>query len=107
LQDAQRVVHGRHHEPEAVLHVEQHLAAVAVVADELVEGVAVGHPADDADVVAQGRHGVAPDGQVAPARLGVVGQERVDEAEELHDALVLAQVLVDLQQQQQQKARDL
>ena len=39
------------------------------------------------------------DGEVAPEGLRIVDEQRVDETEELHDALVLAQVLVALEQE--------
>ena len=44
LDDGEVVVVGRHAQHEAVLHVERDLARVAVLADERVQRVRVGHP---------------------------------------------------------------
>ena len=70
-----------------------------VVLDETVQRVRVRHPRQQPRVGGEWDDREALDGQVAPERLRVVEEERVDEAEELHDALVLPQVLVALEQE--------
>ena len=50
-----------------MLNVEQDLAGLSVVADELVQGVAVRHPPGDARVVRQRNHRVALDRQISLA----------------------------------------
>lgn len=64
-----------------------------------MHGVACGHPLDESGVGAERDDGVARDAEVDLRRGAVDGQERVDESEQLHDALVLAQVLVALEQE--------
>ncbi len=67
-----------------------------VLADERVQRVAVGHPSYEPAVGRQRDDGVSRDGQVALRRHAVVRQHGVDQPEQLHHALVLAQVLVAL-----------
>mmetsp|Transcript_13522 Transcript_13522/g.28909 ORF Transcript_13522/g.28909 Transcript_13522/m.28909 type:complete len:454 (-) Transcript_13522:2570-3931(-) len=99
LDDCEVVVVGGHAQHQAVLHVESHLAGVPVLADECVQGVAVGHPADEAAVGAEGDDGVACNREVALRGSPVVGEHSVDKAKQLHHALVLPQVLVTLEQE--------
>lgn len=68
--------------------------------DKLVHGVATGHPADEARVVGQRQDRVPLDAKVKPRRLALAGQESVDQTEELHDALVLPQVLAALEEEE-------
>ena len=63
-----------------------------------MQRVVMRHPADDTRVGRQRTHRVALNVEVALGGLHVMRQQRVDEAEELHDALVLAQILVALEQ---------
>lgn len=60
---------------------------------QLVQRVAVWHPADESAVGAERDDGVTRDRQVALGSAALCGQHGVDQAEELHDALVLTQVL--------------
>ena len=77
-----------------MLDVEQDLATVAVILDENVQGVGAVDPAEKSRVGRERDDGVLYDREVTLKRLGVVREECVDEAEELHDPLVLPQVLV-------------
>jgi hypothetical protein len=83
------------------LHLDQeaHLFRLAVLLDQLVDCIAVLHPADDATVVGQRQHRVTYDLQAAVVRQIVIVQARVDQTKQLHDAFVLAEVLVSLQQE--------
>ena len=82
-----------------VLNIEQDFLLLSVILDELVQSVRVGHPTDQARVCRQRNDSKPLDGQIAPERLGVAQKKRVDQTEELHDPLVLSQVLVALQQE--------
>ena len=98
LQHGEAVVVGRHLEHEAVLDVEQDLVLLAVFLDEHVQRVAVSDPPQHACVGRQRNDGEAAQTEAALVRLGVDGQQRIDETKELHDALVLPHVLVALEQ---------
>ena len=56
------------------------------------------HPPYDARVVRQRDDRVPRNAEISLAGLSVVAKEGVDEPEELHDALVLPQVLVALEE---------
>ena len=85
------------HEP--VLHVQQDGARHAVVAHERVQRVALRHPLDEPRVSRERHDRVAMDAKVEPRAVLGRAKQRVDEAEELHHALVLAQVLMPLEQE--------
>mmetsp|Transcript_17483 Transcript_17483/g.52433 ORF Transcript_17483/g.52433 Transcript_17483/m.52433 type:complete len:714 (+) Transcript_17483:377-2518(+) len=99
LDHCQQVVVRRQPQHQPVLHVQRHLTGVAVLADEGVQGVGVGHPADEAAVGRQGDDGVAGDGQIPLRSRPVVPQHGVDQPEQLHYSLILAQVFVALEQE--------
>lgn len=61
--------------------------------NQRVQRVAVGHPADQTAVGAQRDDSVASNGQVTLRCAALRAQHGVDQAKELHHALVLAQVL--------------
>lgn len=124
-----------HPQHDAMLDVEQNLLLFSVVSDKGMQGVAVGHPPNQAWVGGQRDHGVALDAgegstnrfltyrrgpvcghclncfeqlsvclcvcvpEVLAQGCGVIGEQRVNQAEQLHDSLVLPQVLVALQQE--------
>jgi len=67
--------------------------------DDRVNGVAGGHPLDEPRIRAERDDGVAHDSEFDLRRCPVDGEKRVDEAEQLHDALVLSEVLVALEQE--------
>ena len=66
--------------------------------DDRVHGVACWHPLYEPRIRAERDDGVAHDSEFDLRRGPVDGQEGVDEAEQLHDALVLSEVLVALEQ---------
>ena len=61
-----RIIHaiGRDLQNELMFHIQHDVAALTIVADEVVQGVAVGHPADEARSGAERHHCVALDGEV-------------------------------------------
>jgi general stress protein YciG len=98
LEQRALLVVGRHLQHEPVLDVEQDLARLAVLADERVQRVAVHHPADQPRVGRERHDRVLRDRERVRVRAqrggrAVGGEELVDEAEELHHALVLPEVL--------------
>ena len=98
VQEGQLVVVRRELNHQPVLDVERHrLAAVAVRLDERVQRVAGRHPRDEPGVGRERDDRVPLDAEVEARAIVGRGEERVDEAEELHDALVLPQVLVPLE----------
>ena len=82
------------HQP--VLDVDEDVAPRAIVAHEGVQRVALRHPLYEARVGGERHDGVALDAEVEASAAGVHGEQRVDQAKELHHALVLPQVLVTL-----------
>ena len=95
----QMLVVGRQLHDDLVLEVERELLLVAVLLDERVQRVAVEQPLEQPAVLRERYDAVALDGEVASRRLVVAQQQVVHQAEDLHDALVLAQVLVALEQE--------
>ena len=98
LHKRQRFIVGGHLDHEAMLDVQQNLARLAIVANQRVQCVRIRHPAQHACVMTEWRDCVALDTQIVLVRTPVRSQQRVDEAEELHCSLVLAQILVSLEQ---------
>ena len=90
---------GRLFEHEALLDVELYALGVAVLFDESVQRVAGRHPLDESAVGTERHDCVAHNAQLGAGRAAVELQERVDHSEQLHHALVLAQVLVPFQQE--------
>lgn len=124
-----------HPQHDAMLDVEQNLLLFSVVSNEGMQGVAVGHPSNQAWVGGQRDHSVALDAgegstnrfltyhhspqcastawimlkscvcvcvclpEVLAQGCGVIGEQRVNQAKQLHDSLVLPQVLVAFQQE--------
>lgn len=72
LHQRQVVIVGRHLQHDAVLNVKEDLAALAVLADENMKRVAVGHPAEETRVLRQRDGGEALDVEVTLEALGVV-----------------------------------
>ena len=97
LYDHEVVKVRRHAEHEAVLHVERDFACIAVFSDELVDGVGLRDPANEARIGRQRDDGVSGNAEVALRGLAVISQHGVDQTEQLHHALVLSQVLMTLQ----------
>lgn len=83
-----------HLENETVFDIEKDLATVAVVLDENVERVGTVDPTEESRVWRQRDDRVLDDGEVALEGLGVDREESVDKTKELHDSLVLAEILV-------------
>jgi hypothetical protein len=81
-----------------MLDVEQDFLLFAIILDQSVQRVRVGHPANQPRVGRERDDCKALDSQVAAEGLRVVKKEGVDKAEKLHDPLVLPQVLVALEQ---------
>lgn len=81
-------------EDEAMFDVEQDLAAVAVVLDENMQRVCAVDPTEQSGVGRKRDDWVLDDREVALERLRVLLKQGVDEAEELHDSLVLTKILV-------------
>lgn len=79
---------------ESVLDVEQDLSRLAVVSDKNVKCVAVLHPAQQSSVRAQGNDRVTLDVQSAFEALSIDREQGIDETVELHDSLVLTEILV-------------
>lgn len=77
-----------------MLDVEEDLAAVSVVLDEYVQRVGAVDPSEEPRVGRERDDGVLDNGEMSLERLRVLLQEGVDEAEELHDSLVLTEILV-------------
>lgn len=64
------------------------------VPDEYMKGIVVGNPADQAAVGGERYDGIALDAQMSVGCLAIIGQQRIDEAEQLHHSLILAKILV-------------
>ena len=70
-----------------------------MLADELVEDVAVGNHANEACLVTQRDDGVPSNREILLAGLRVRRQQRVDEPKQLHDALILPDIFVAFEQE--------
>lgn len=77
-----------------MLDVEQNLSTLSVVSNEDVHGVGILNPSDETRVRRERSDGVALDVKVSLETLWIVGEEGVDETEELHDSLILTKILV-------------
>lgn len=82
-----------------MLDVEEDLATVAVVLDQHMERIRTVDPSEESRVGRERNDGVLDDGEVSLERLSVLLQERVDESKELHDSLVLSQILVSFEEE--------
>jgi len=103
VHDGQRIVHlgGGHLQDQFVLHIQHNLPGLAVAADQIMQGVAVGHPGDQPSRGTERHDTVALDAEVSLVgrhSAGIVRQKGVDQAEQLHGALVLTQIFVTLQE---------
>lgn len=58
--------------------------------------ISVGHPANEAGVGGQRNDGIACDAQVALGCGPVIGKHVVDQTKQLHDSLILPQILMAL-----------
>ena len=94
LHEGEVVVVWCHLQHDAVLDVEQDAPLFAVVFDQVVQGVAVRDPAEQAGLCGERNGGELLDVEVSFEGFAVVGEEGVDEPKELHDALVLSDVFV-------------
>lgn len=79
---------------ESVLNIEQDLSRLSVVSHKDVKCVAVLHPTQQSGVRAQGNDRVTLDVQSAFEALSIDREQGVDEAVELHDSLVLTEILM-------------
>ena len=70
-----------------------------MLADELIEDVAVGNHANEACLVTQRDDGVPSNREILLAGLRVRRQQRVDEPKQLHDALILPDIFVAFEQE--------
>lgn len=75
--------------PQRELHVR-----TSVVLDEDMQGVGVVQPANQSRVRCQRDDGVRLDHKMALERLGIFAEQSIHKPEELHDTLVLSQILV-------------
>lgn len=82
-----------------VLQIEQQALLLAILFDKRMQRVAIEQPLEQTAVLRERYHTVALNGQITPRCLVILEQQVVDEAEDLHDTLVLAQVLVAFQQE--------
>lgn len=82
-----------------------HLVAGLVAVDGGLHRARVGDPLDEAVLLVQREHAVRADGEAAPARVGAVLEDLVDEREDLHHARVDAHVLVQLAQERVPRAK--
>lgn len=64
--------------------------------DKRMECISVGHPADEARVGGQRNDSIARNAEVPLSCGPVVGQHVVDQAEQLHNPLILPQILMAL-----------
>ena len=94
LHEAEMIEIGRHLEDESMFDVEEDLSTVSVVLDEDVQRVGTVDPTEETRVRRERNDGIFDNGEVSLERLGILLQERVDETEELHDSLVLSEILV-------------
>ena len=79
--------------------IEDDAATSAVVPDQLVQRVGVGHPAEQAGVHAKRDGGEGLDAETALERRAILGEQAIRQAEDLLNALVLPHVLVTLEQE--------
>ena len=86
--------HGEHH---AMFQIQWHLVCVSVLTNQRVKGIAIWNPSDQTTVRGERDHGIASDAQVSLCRRHGRVQQRVHQTEELHHALVLAQIFVTFQ----------
>mmetsp|Transcript_30070 Transcript_30070/g.97887 ORF Transcript_30070/g.97887 Transcript_30070/m.97887 type:complete len:305 (+) Transcript_30070:3296-4210(+) len=98
VQQREHVVVGCHLQHEPVLDVERDFARLPVVADERVQRVAVGNPANEAGIGRERHNRISTDRQSSLSGVRVVSEQVVHQPEQLHDALILPQVLVTLEQ---------
>lgn len=68
-----------------------------MVSDELIQGITVKNHADETSHVTQRNDGVSPNRQVLLAGLWINLAQSIDQAEQLHDSLILSDVLVTLE----------
>ena len=98
LQLRQQIVIRRqlHHQP--VLQIQQHLPRLPVIPDQRVQRVRARDPPHNSAVVTQRSHRVPLNAQIVSVRSPVLRKQSVHESKQLHDPLILPQVLVSLQQ---------
>ena len=82
-----------------MLDVGADVVVEAVLADHLLQSIRVVHPPDQPRVRGYRDDRLAGDGEIFALGLGVVLQKPVHQLKQLHNSLVLAQILVALQQE--------
>ena len=64
--------------------------------DQLMQCVTIWHPSDQSCVLTEWDHRIPSNGEILLACLGINRKQSVHKAEQLHDTLVLSDVLVTL-----------
>jgi hypothetical protein len=82
-----------------MLDIEENLSAVAVILDEDVESIGAVDPSEKTRVGRERNDGILDDGEMTLERLRILLKKGVDETEELHDPLVLTEILVTLEEE--------
>lgn len=80
------------HEP--VLNVHQNLPRLSIPLDEHVQGIAVRHPSDQTRSRGKRRDRVLLHTEVTLGAFLIGCEECVDQSEELHNSLILSEILV-------------
>lgn len=79
---------------QAIFDIQQDLPALPIIPNENVKSITVLHPSEETGVRCQRDNGISLDVKVPLEACRVHREQRIDEAEELHDALILAKILV-------------
>jgi hypothetical protein len=82
-----------------VLSIERNAPGLSVLPDKSMHRVAIPHPADQPGIGRQGYHCIASDGQVSIRSFALLSQQIVHKPKQLHDSLILPQILMPFQEE--------
>lgn len=83
-----------HLKNQSMLDIEQNLSTVSVVLDKNMQRIGTIDPSQQTRVRRERNDGILDNGKMSLEGFGILLQQSIDEAKELHDTLVLSKILV-------------